>query len=335
MNQYFPLKEEFHCSNYSQYEDETPQPMEGLNDSGPPPFLYKTFNMVDDPSTNCVVSWSRGGSSFVVWDTHSLSSNLLPRFFKHNNFSSFVRQLNTYGFRKIDSEKWEFENEGFIKGQKHLLNSIKRRKNTSQTPVVIQQSLGFCVEDGEVDRLRRDRRVLMMELVKLRQQQHNTRAYIKAMERRLQGTEKKQQQMMCFLASAMQNPAFLNQLIQQKEKRMELEEAMCKKRRRLRPVSVVRVGESSRSSGGGSNPVKTEVLEFGDYGYEVKVMEALALEMQEGAGDKDENRERQGKELDQGFWEELLNERFEGGEDEDMNVNVLVDQLGYLGSTPK
>ncbi|TYJ03072.1 hypothetical protein E1A91_A12G003100v1 [Gossypium mustelinum] len=116
---------------------------------------------------------------------------------------------------------------------------------------------------------------------------------------------------------------------------MELEEALCKKRRRLRPVSVVRVGESSRSSGGGSNPVKTEVLEFGDYGYEVKVMEALALEMQEGAGDKDENRERQGKELDQGFWEELLNERFEGGEDEDMNVNVLVDQLGYLGSTPK
>ncbi|KAK8319952.1 hypothetical protein V6Z11_A12G003800 [Gossypium hirsutum] len=312
MNPYFPLKEEFHCSNYSQYEDETPQPMEGLNDSGPPPFLYKTFNMVDDPSTNCVVSWSRGGSSFVVWDTHSLSSNLLPRFFKHNNFSSFVRQLNTYGFRKIDSEKWESENEGFIKGQKHLLNSIKRRKNTSQTPVVIQQSLGSCVEDGEVDRLRRDRRVLLMELVKLRQQQHNTRAYIKAMERRLQGTEKKQQQMI-----------------------MELEEALCKKRRRLRPVSVVRVGESSRSSGGGSNPVKTEVLEFGDYGYEVKVMEALALEMQEGAGDKDENREGQGKEVDQGFWEELLNERFEGGEDEDMNVNVLVDQLGYLGSTPK
>ncbi|PPR82793.1 hypothetical protein GOBAR_AA37922 [Gossypium barbadense] len=114
------------------------------------------------------------------------------------------------GFRKIDSEKWESENEGFIKGQKHLLNSIKRRKNTSQTPVVIQQSLGSCVEDGEVDRLRRDRRVLLMELVKLRQQQHNTRAYIKAMERRLQGTEKKQQQMMSFLASAMQNPAFLN-----------------------------------------------------------------------------------------------------------------------------
>ncbi|CAI0434061.1 unnamed protein product [Linum tenue] len=52
--------------------------------------------MVDDPITNHVVSWSRGGTSFVVWDAHSFSTNLLPRFFKHNNFSSFVRQLNTY-----------------------------------------------------------------------------------------------------------------------------------------------------------------------------------------------------------------------------------------------
>ena len=73
-----------------------PQPMEGLHDTGPPPFLTKTFDMVDDPMTNHVVSWRRGGFSFVVWDPDSFSTNILPRYFKHNNFSSFVRQLNTY-----------------------------------------------------------------------------------------------------------------------------------------------------------------------------------------------------------------------------------------------
>ena len=44
--------------------------MEGLHDVGPPPFLTKTFEMVEDPSTNAIVSWSRVRNSFVVWDSH-------------------------------------------------------------------------------------------------------------------------------------------------------------------------------------------------------------------------------------------------------------------------
>ncbi|OMO77632.1 Heat shock factor (HSF)-type, DNA-binding protein [Corchorus capsularis] len=361
MNPYFPVKEEYPSSSYSVSEEDSttmppPQPMEGLHDTGPPPFLTKTFDMVDDPNTNYIVSWSRGGGSFVVWDPHSFSTNLLPRYFKHNNFSSFVRQLNTYGFRKIDPDKWEFANEGFLRGQKHLLKNIRRRKTTSQPPGSSQQALGPCVEvgrfgvDGEVERLRRDKQVLMMELVKLRQQQQNTRAYLQAMEERLQGTEKKQQQMMSFLARAMQNPSFVQQLMQQKEKRKEIEEAMSKKRRRPidqgRAGHVVSIGESSRGSGSGGimNHVKPEPLDFtSDYGYQVTELEALALEMQGyGRTRKGQEDSQDDKELDAGFWEELLNERFEGeldipgtevGEDED--VNVLADRLGYLGSSPK
>ena len=130
------------------------------------------------------------------------------------------------------------------------MKNIKRRKAPSQ-PFPPQQAVGPCVElgrfgiDGEVDCLRRDKQVLMMELVKLRQQQQSTRAYLQTMEQRLQGTEIKQQQMMAFLARAMQKPAFIQQLVQQKEKRKELEEAMTKKRRR--PIdqgpSVVGGGE--------------------------------------------------------------------------------------------
>ncbi|EOY10104.1 hypothetical protein SCA6_002629 [Theobroma cacao] len=190
-----------------------------------PPFLSKTYDMVEDPSTNSVVSWSSGNNSFVVWKVPEFARDLLPKYFKHNNFSSFVRQLNTYGFRKVDPDRWEFANEGFLRGQKHLLKTISRRKpanvHNNQQPQVQSSSVGACVEVGkfgleeEVERLKRDKNVLMQELVRLRQQQQTTDNQLQTVGQRVQLMEQRQQQMMSFLAKAMQSPGFLSQLVQQ------------------------------------------------------------------------------------------------------------------------
>ena len=64
--------------------------------SVPAPFLTKTYQLVDDPSTDHIVSWGEDHSTFVVWRPPEFARDLLPNYFKHNNFSSFVRQLNTY-----------------------------------------------------------------------------------------------------------------------------------------------------------------------------------------------------------------------------------------------
>ncbi|XP_062120468.1 heat stress transcription factor B-2a-like [Humulus lupulus] len=102
----------------------------------PTPFLTKTYQLVDDPAIDDVISWNDDGSTFIVWNPTVFARDLLPKYFKHNNFSSFVRQLNTYGFRKVVPDRWEFSNDYFRKDEKRLLCEIQRRKIATTTPTV-------------------------------------------------------------------------------------------------------------------------------------------------------------------------------------------------------
>ncbi|XP_057950550.1 heat stress transcription factor B-2a-like [Malania oleifera] len=115
---------------------EPASPAGDLQRSLPTPFLTKTYQLVDDSTVDDVISWNDDGSTFVVWNPTVFARDLLPKCFKHNNFSSFVRQLNTYGFRKVVPDRWEFANECFRRGEKRLLCDIKRRKISSGSPAV-------------------------------------------------------------------------------------------------------------------------------------------------------------------------------------------------------
>ncbi|CAM8902980.1 unnamed protein product [Rhodiola kirilowii] len=189
-----------------------------LQDQAPSPFLTKTYDLVDDPSTDQVISWSHekttSSSSFVIWDPRTFSLIILPAYFKHNNFSNFIRQLNSYGFKKVNPDRWEFANAGFIRGQRHLMRNNMKRRAAPQMEQAVDTE-----EAGEIHRLRRDRQILMSELVKLRQLQKTTRGHMLSMEQRLRKTELKQEQTTRFLARAIRNPDFMHRLSHIKEMR--------------------------------------------------------------------------------------------------------------------
>jgi len=115
--------------------------------------------MIDtcDPT---IAGWSADGASFLVRDTDRLAKTVIPQFFKHNKWSSFVRQLNFYGFKKVKGEAVtvaqeerlegmvQFRHEHFLRGRPDQLVEIQRKKMLAQqqaaTDAHLQKKQGGC-----------------------------------------------------------------------------------------------------------------------------------------------------------------------------------------------
>ncbi|WOL01397.1 hypothetical protein Cni_G10113 [Canna indica] len=231
-----------------------------------PPFLLKTYEMVDDALTDDIVSWSFTNASFVVWNPADFAARILPTYFKHNNFASFIRQLNTYvrilnpcsvfrnpvlflGFKKIDPERWEFANNDFRKGKKHLLTNIHRRKPSYSHIHPLGPNAERAALEEEIERLNREKTDLRVKLRRFEQQQSGTQIHMDDLERRLNDMERRQLKVAAFLQQAMQKPQLMESLLKMAGSSSR-DFSVIHKRRRLPPFVDYNQAASTNSFGG-------------------------------------------------------------------------------------
>ncbi|KAG8221088.1 hypothetical protein J3R82DRAFT_2606 [Butyriboletus roseoflavus] len=105
-------------------------------------FVTKLYHMINDAKSQHFITWTELGTRYLFIPPAMLKSQIdaLLSFVVSNcrRFSSFVRQLNMYGFHKINrtpraqrtsssSQTWEFSHAKFLRGRPDLLDAIKRK----------------------------------------------------------------------------------------------------------------------------------------------------------------------------------------------------------------
>ena len=112
-------------------------------DKSLPRFLQHIWTMLHDSSLSHIISWhSSLNHAFVVHDQNLFCQEILPKFFKHNKFTSFVRQLNMYQFHKLRDEKpMTWSHEYLEKNNYSQLQFIQRRISNSSHNLLSHPSI--------------------------------------------------------------------------------------------------------------------------------------------------------------------------------------------------
>ncbi|KAJ0986365.1 hypothetical protein J5N97_004721 [Dioscorea zingiberensis] len=124
------------------------------------------------------------------------------------------------GFRKIVPERWEFANEEFVRGQRHLLKNIHRRKAVHSLSLHHNASVPLSEDEKheleeEIDRLKHDKQIIVFELQKHTVQQHGMESLMQVLEERLHIMEQRQKDIVAFLAKVVETPGCVPDLFNQ------------------------------------------------------------------------------------------------------------------------
>jgi len=119
------------CHSYNDLSMECDKPTTGKEEDmlhryienrvgGPFPLkLQIILKILEEEGNDCIMSWLPHGRAFVIHNSSRFEQEVVKRFFKHSQVSSFRRQLNLYGFLRLSNgrDSGGYYHESFLRGK--------------------------------------------------------------------------------------------------------------------------------------------------------------------------------------------------------------------------
>ena len=128
------------------------------------------------------------------------------------------------GFRKIDPDQWEFANEEFLRGQRHLLKNIHRRKPVHSHSMQNQDHVSAPLTETEkqefeveINKLKHNNGLLQLELQRHQSDNEMFEFQMQSFGEKLWNMEHRQNQLMAVFAQLLKKPGFASILMQKSE----------------------------------------------------------------------------------------------------------------------
>lgn len=93
-----------------------------------PERLYTMLNQVEKDGEEDVVSWQPHGRCFIVHQPKKFVEEVMPKYFRQSKLTSFQRQVNLYGFRRLTAgkDRGAYYHEMFLRGRPDLHRRLVR-----------------------------------------------------------------------------------------------------------------------------------------------------------------------------------------------------------------
>lgn len=94
------------------------------------PFPEKLHEMLSANVETEIIDWAPHGRCFIIKKPKVFAATIMPKHFKHTKITSFQRQLNLYGFKRITKgkDRGAYYHELFLRGRPKLSTKMRRQR---------------------------------------------------------------------------------------------------------------------------------------------------------------------------------------------------------------